>query len=1561
MQKISYKTNRYRDRSTGLHRWGHVAAALFLVLVLGVTALSVIALPVAADGTTHTVSSTDLGETDIAIPQGDVVAGLLGDIPVSEINYLNVHSRYVLYTSAVPADLIYAHVQGDGITVRAEEYSCTTAGMDVTWVPFFAENVTTPTELADMVRDEELQIYRAFLQGKAGDTVKVYYAANFTLPTDLALSMINEAPAAAGHLIAAMDDYLEALAEWTPKHDAYVAYREAYEAWSAAKEAYETYLEEQAVYDAWWADYDTKKAAMDAYLAQKNAYETWTKYCADLEAYEAYMALVSASPELKAEYEKDMALVLSQLSVMDRMFLVSEISGYSFEGVLSSGAADYVLNNRTMLKNIPDVNPEDVDMAVEATIALRAMISGGTDENGVLIERGYADLTEQEEKYEFYITYKDELTSHMRDLYIGMCALGEVDAVIEKMGTDVLPAYLRFLANLYVQWQLMEDGETLDPDKVHHGEPLSALIESSLVPIDTNRMEPLSEYPHPPVTSDDIPEVPYPGDPPPEAEAPGEMPPPVPDTAEAPDEPQEMPPAGEAPAVVADPGEAPATPEMTEQEQALYRDACDGLISERTEANLLSNGSLSLMMGGETVVRSGERVQIELKSWLGITEARKSVYFGVTLSEYLPLPRLTPDDPHLVFIGWSVKSEALPTRPGEDAPTLQVKDAVANMVLYPVYSYRHVPDGEASCTKDQVCTLCEEVLIPASGHEYLSEVIPPTCMEEGYTTHTCELCGAVKRDGETAPTGHTDGPSATCTEDQTCTVCGEVLDFATGHDYTSKITPPTCTEGGYTTHTCELCGDVKRDGETAPTGHTDSPAATCTEDQVCTVCGVVRHARLGHDDVSVVVAPTCIEAGYTEHTCRRCGDVRQDSELPPTAHMNGPAATCTEDQTCTVCKAVIVERLGHDDASVLVDPTCTEAGYTEHTCRRCGDVRRNGETQPTGHSYGDWVVDVEPTVYDEGHRYADCEICSYRLEERIPPKGLDPNCHQAGAAATCTEGQICTICGIVLVEPLGHDDKTTVIPPTCTTEGYTDHTCTRCGVNYRDTPTEMTEHTPTIDNPCTEDTTCTDCGTVLSPAREHEYKSTVVAPTCTEGGYTEHVCSRCGDICRDTHTDKMGHAPGDPATCTTDQLCETCGVLLEVRLDHDRRPTVIDPTCTEDGYTEYICIRCDDAYRDTYTDKTGHTEGEPATCTEDQICTVCGEMLTARLEHAYEDEVVPPTCTEDGYTEHACTRCDYAYRDAMVDKTGHTAGREATCTTDQICETCGKSLTSKLGHSYDTVKTPPTCAEQGYATHVCTRCGDLYEDDFTDPTGHTPGAEATCTEDQVCTTCDELLKEKTGHDHQATVTPPTCTAQGFTTHTCTRCGDTYEDSPVAPTEHVAEGAATCTEDQVCSACGEVLAEKTGHHQETTVVAPTCTDHGYTTYACTWCGDRYDADPTEPTGHTYGDWVTDVEPTVDTRGHRYTLCSVCGHRAEEVLEILPLPETETTTSDPQEPETAPAVTVPQVKWYAKLLGAVGLPGLVTFAGAALGGGTAGVTILVIGGIRKRRIKGASLKS
>ena len=67
-----------------------------------------------------------------------------------------------------------------------------------------------------------------------------------------------------------------------------------------------------------------------------------------------------------------------------------------------------------------------------------------------------------------------------------------------------------------------------------------------------------------------------------------------------------------------------------------------------------------------------------------------------------------------------------------------------------------------------------------------------------------------------------------------------------------------------------------------------------------------------------------------------------------------------------------------------------------------------------------------------------------------------------------------------------------------------------------------------------------------------------------------------------------------------------------------------------------------------------------------------------------------------------------------------------------------------------------------------------------------------------------------------------------------------------------------------------------------VVAPTCTEKGYTEYKCLTCDDVYTDKEVEAKGHTYGDWVVVKNATEDEEGIKERFCSVCGFTEEEII-------------------------------------------------------------------------------
>ena len=181
------------------------------------------------------------------------------------------------------------------------------------------------------------------------------------------------------------------------------------------------------------------------------------------------------------------------------------------------------------------------------------------------------------------------------------------------------------------------------------------------------------------------------------------------------------------------------------------------------------------------------------------------------------------------------------------------------------------------------------------------------------------------------------------------------------------------------------------------------------------------------------------------------------------------------------------------------------------------------------------------------------------------------------------------------------------------------------------------------------------------------YRQDVIEPTCQSAGYTVHTCLGCG-------------------ASYMDQVVEG---------GHKWTAVLHEPTHTEQGYTFFECAVCHESYKANYTAPIGHSYDDGVvtrepTCTQEGVMTytcTCGqthEEPIEKLAHELEDTVTAPTCTELGFTVHACKHCDYTYTDSYV---------------------------GALGHDWDegTVAAAPTLTETGTLIQHCTRCDAVLE------------------------------------------------------------------------------------------------------------------------------------------------------------------------------------------------------------------------------------------------------------
>ena len=93
-----------------------------------------------------------------------------------------------------------------------------------------------------------------------------------------------------------------------------------------------------------------------------------------------------------------------------------------------------------------------------------------------------------------------------------------------------------------------------------------------------------------------------------------------------------------------------------------------------------------------------------------------------------------------------------------------------------------------------------------------------------------------------------------------------------------------------------------------------------------------------------------------------------------------------------------------------------------------------------------------------------------------------------------------------------------------------------------------------------------------------------------------------------------------------------------------------------------------------------------------------------------------------------------------------------------------------------------------------------------------------------------------------------------------------------------------------STCGhEVTVGKTAHTfgDWITTIEPTCTQEGKKTVYCTVC--KYEKEETIPAkGHSLGIWTVKTEPTINAEGRNERTCSNCGYVADSVV-LQPAPE------------------------------------------------------------------------
>ena len=525
------------------------------------------------------------------------------------------------------------------------------------------------------------------------------------------------------------------------------------------------------------------------------------------------------------------------------------------------------------------------------------------------------------------------------------------------------------------------------------------------------------------------------------------------------------------------------------------------------------------------------------------------------------------------------------------------------------------------------------------GHEHDFQekevVTAPTCDVAGKTLYACE-CGATE-EREVAATGHTGGEVATkeptCRDDgykyKVCSVCNAEYDItdkvSAGSNYhkfdeRKMTTPVDCgkvpMQNGIINTVCSLCGEIDS---------TKKPELVIAE----------------HDFEVTTIAATCSAAGSVTRVCKNC-------QAP------GPSE--------------VLEKLPHtNELTGTTDATCTEAGFKSYICTVCNEVTKE-ETDPAfGHNF-DTTNELikDPTCELPGYKYYACSNENCTEEEKIPGIYGDAYGHDTDYSdseytevvyATCiTNGSItpiCKRCNELLDTETDLDGKGYVRVLEATGEHYvTDEKIGSKGATCHERAYEEFK--------CTTDAACTATEKRYSGEKlEHVFPETptaVIAPKCYADGYDLYVCTICeldtsaDSTCEDgcVKKDNFTTVPHQKSTLIDEVEATCCDQAYDIwecgdckqqwndvystdvkpLMEHGswyKTDDVTAPTCTDEGYTIYICKNDPDCI---VTDKQDYTR---------------------RIAHPFTEYV-------DGRL--VCGLCDITYRDVTTYIEGSVADGE---------------------------------------------------------------------------------------------------------------------------------------------------------------------------------------------------------------------------------------------------------------------------------------------------------------
>ncbi len=390
------------------------------------------------------------------------------------------------------------------------------------------------------------------------------------------------------------------------------------------------------------------------------------------------------------------------------------------------------------------------------------------------------------------------------------------------------------------------------------------------------------------------------------------------------------------------------------------------------------------------------------------------------------------------------------------------------------------------------------------------------------------------------------------------------------------------------------------------------------------------------------IEATCEDDGLEYSICTLCG-ARSERVVAALGHkwpdkpVNNGNGThtyiCENDNTHTRIVDCVYD-------SNVVEATCEAGGYTQHTCQFCEFSFKDNLVDQKEHEYGPW------------------QHVSHSMAEEFGLQDTDKKHFHSCIHCDHLEFDDC------------HFDTSVTKEPTCEEKGFTTHTCTQCQYSYNDSEVDALQHKYSqwqkdTEKPGWHFKVCENDPTHIVE-EECALEEITKTANCTEAGYTDHTCQICQYSYRDNEQDAQGHSFGDwqhdDETDSHHRECLKCQAPDEQNGKCEYRETYVEPTCTDDGYTDSVCTVCshgkkqeDDgsALGHSWIKEAYESDGR-GTMTHSRTCNKCGFKDIQGC--TYYDTVVDPDCETEGKTTSTCSVCQDTYTKEEKPALGHQWG-----------------------------------------------------------------------------------------------------------------------------------------------------------------------------------------------------------------------------------------------------------------------------------------------------------------